>query len=55
MKYKLLALDIDGTLVKEHTNEVSQVVRDAITAAKEKVVVALVSARARADQQIIRV
>lgn len=53
MPYKLLALDIDGTLVKEHTNTVSSAVIDSIKQAQEKVVVVLVSARARADQQII--
>jgi HAD superfamily hydrolase (TIGR01484 family) len=53
MKYKLLALDIDGTLVPEHTNDISEKVKQAINQAKEKMTVALVSARARADQQII--
>lgn len=53
MKYKLLALDIDGTVVKEHTNDISLVVQTAIAAAREKVVVTLVSARAWKDQKII--
>ena len=53
MKYKLLALDIDGTIVKEHTNEISTTVLNAIQAAKEKITIALVSARAKNDQEII--
>lgn len=53
MRYRLLALDIDGTLVREHTNDVSPVVIDALKKAQEKVTVVLVSARARKDQQIV--
>ncbi len=53
MKYKLLALDIDGTIVKEHTNEISPAVLTAINAAKGKITIALVSARAKKDQEII--
>lgn len=53
MKYKLLALDIDGTVAKEHTNLISPKVIRAIQQAKEKVHVSLVSARARKDQEEI--
>ncbi len=53
MQYRLLALDIDGTLVPEHTNSISPKVLEAIQKAKKHLVVSLVSARARADQQII--
>lgn len=50
---KLLALDIDGTIVKEHTNEVSPLVKKALQKAKEVVTIALVSARAWKDQKLI--
>ncbi len=53
MKYKLLALDIDGTLVPEHTNELSEALKSAINEIKDDIVVATVSARARKDQQLI--
>lgn len=53
LKYKLIAFDVDGTLVPEHTNDLSAGVAAAIKAAKEVITVAIVSARARADQQII--
>ena len=53
MKYKLLALDIDGTVVKEHTNTPSPSVVKAIQQAKKKIYISLVSARARKEQKII--
>ncbi len=53
LKYKLIAFDVDGTLVPEHTHDLSPGVIAAIKAAKEVVTVAIVSARARADQQVI--
>lgn len=53
MKYKLLALDIDGTIVKEHTNIASKNVVKAIKKASEKIHISLVSARAWEDQEII--
>lgn len=53
MKYKLLALDIDGTVVKEHTNTPTPKVIDAIRKANAKVHVTMVSARAWKDQKII--
>jgi HAD superfamily hydrolase (TIGR01484 family) len=52
-KIKLLALDIDGTLVKEHTNEVSPQVLAALNSIKDQVTVVLVSARAWQDQKNI--
>ncbi len=36
MKYKLLALDVDGTVVKEHTNIPSTAIIKAIQLAKKK-------------------
>lgn len=45
MKYKLLALDIDGTIVPEGTNEISPLVANAIKKASERVVISLVTAR----------
>lgn len=53
MKYKLLALDIDGTLVKENTNSPTKQVVEAIQKANEKINICLVSARAWKDQEII--
>jgi HAD superfamily hydrolase (TIGR01484 family) len=53
MKYKLLALDIDGTLVPEHTNELSEPLKNAIREIKDDIAIAIVSARARKDQQLI--
>ena len=53
MKYKLLALDIDGTLVPEHTNELSDSLKNSINAVKDDITIAIVSARARKDQQLI--
>lgn len=53
MQYKLLALDIDGTIVKEHTNTPTPQVIEAIRKANEKVQVTLISARAWQDQQLI--
>lgn len=50
---KLLALDIDGTLVKEHTNEVSPNLKKAIEKAQKVTTITLVSARAWKDQKII--
>jgi hypothetical protein len=51
MKYKLLALDIDGTIVKPHTHTPTQKVIDAIKKASEHIHVSLVSARAWEDLQ----
>jgi len=53
MKYQLLALDIDGTVVKEHTNIPSPSVVKAIQLAKKKIYISLVSARAWREQKII--
>ena len=53
MKYKLLALDIDGTVVKEHTNTPSLAVVKAIQQAKKKISISLVSARAWKEHKII--
>src|SRR3989344_4619560 len=53
MKYKLLALDIDGTIVKEHTNTASKAVIEAIQKAKEKLSISLITGRAWLDQKII--
>lgn len=53
MQHKLLALDIDGTIVKEHTNEPTKNVIEAIKKASKKVHISLVSARAWEDQEII--
>ncbi len=50
---KLIALDIDGTLVPEHTNNLSPKLIAALSEAKKQVIVTLVSARAQRDQQII--
>lgn len=53
MQYKLLVLDIDGTIVKEHTNVLSPVVVSAVKKASKKVHISLVSARAWEDQELI--
>ncbi len=53
MKYKLLALDVDGTVVKEHTNIPSTAIIKAIQLAKKKIYISLVSARAWEEQEII--
>lgn len=53
MNYKLLSLDIDGTVVKEHTNTPTSEVITALQKAQEKIMIILVSARAWKDQQII--
>lgn len=53
MKYKLLALDIDGTVVKEHTNTPAPSVVKAIQQAKKRISISLVSARAWKEQKII--
>lgn len=53
MKYKLLALDIDGTIVKEHTSIPTKRVIDSIQKANEKINISLLSARAWKDQQLI--
>lgn len=53
MNYKLLAVDIDGTVVKEHTNTPTQTVIDAIRKASKKINITLISARAWRDQQIV--
>lgn len=37
MKYELLALDIGGTVAKEHTNTLTKNVIDAIRKANEKI------------------
>lgn len=54
MPYKLLALDIDGTIVKEHTNQPTEPVIQAIKAAKNiGVHISLISARAWKEQKLI--
>lgn len=53
MDYKLLALDIDGTVVKPHENIPSKKVTDAIKQASEKIHISLVSARAWKDQEML--
>ena len=53
MTHKLLALDIDGTVVREHTNTPSKRVIDAIRRANKKINITLISARAWKDQEII--
>ncbi len=45
MQYRLLALDIDGTIVAEGTDEISKPVASAIKKASERVVISLVTAR----------
>ncbi len=40
MQYKLLALDIDGTLVPEHTDELSESVKTAIQSVQDKITIA---------------
>ncbi|MCX8008378.1 MAG: HAD family hydrolase [Patescibacteria group bacterium] len=49
MVYKLLALDVDGTLVIPHTNTPTKKVVDAVIQAKNHVHVSLVTARAWND------
>ncbi len=51
MRYKLLALDIDGTIVKPHNNTPSPETIKAIQKAKQKVYISLVSARAWKDHK----
>lgn len=53
MNYKLLALDVDGTLVREHTNTPTEPVVRVIKKAKNKIYITLVSARAWEDQKLI--
>jgi HAD superfamily hydrolase (TIGR01484 family) len=53
MNYKLLALDIDGTIVKEGSDEVSEKIKTAIQKASKKLQVSLVSARSKHDQEIM--
>ena len=54
MPYKLLALDIDGTILREHTNEPTEPVMQAIKAAKDSGIhVSLISARAWKEQKLI--
>lgn len=53
MKYKLLALDIDGTIVVEGTDAVSKKIKKTIQKASEKVQVSLVSARSKHDQELM--
>ncbi len=53
MKYKLLALDIDGTIVVEGSDEVSPRTKKAIQEAAKKINVSLVSARSKHDQEIM--
>lgn len=54
MKYKLLALDVDDTIVESNTDIVPQPVHDAIQKAVNMgVVVAIVTARAKDDFHII--
>lgn len=51
MKYKLIAFDIDDTIVPNLSNEPSMQIREAIQKASEKVTVALVTARSRNEFQ----
>ncbi len=51
MKYKLLALDIDGTIVVEGTEIVPEKVKNTILKASNKLQVSLVSARSRHNLQ----
>lgn len=53
MKYKLLALDIDGTIVKEGSQDISERTKKTIQAAAKKVNVSLVSARSKNEQEIM--
>ena len=45
MQYRFLALDIDGTIVPEGTDEISPKVAQAIKKASERIVISLVTAR----------
>ncbi|HRN70056.1 MAG TPA: HAD family hydrolase [Candidatus Woesebacteria bacterium] len=54
MKYKLLALDIDGTIVVEGTDTIPKRVKKAIQQAAKKVHVSLVSARSKTDLEIMK-
>ncbi|CAN5154808.1 hypothetical protein BH09PAT2_BH09PAT2_04030 [soil metagenome] len=49
MQYRLLALDIDGTIVREGTNEISKPIAAAIKKASERVVISLITARSHDD------
>jgi HAD superfamily hydrolase (TIGR01484 family) len=53
VRYRFLALDIDGTLVRPHENEVRAKVINAIEKAKEFLQISLISARSWKDQEII--
>lgn len=53
MKYKLIAFDIDDTIVSSLGDEPSQAIREAIQKAAKKVTVALVTARSRTDFQVM--
>ncbi len=53
MSYQLLALDIDGTIVKEDTNTPTKRVYDAIQKANKKIHICLVTARAWEDQKVM--
>lgn len=53
MKYKLLALDIDGTVVKEHSNVPTGNVIQALRDINKVVDICFTSARAWKDQKII--
>jgi hydroxymethylpyrimidine pyrophosphatase-like HAD family hydrolase len=54
MKYKLLALDIDGTIVVEGTDTIPERVKQSIQQAAKKVHVSLVSARSKTDLEFMR-
>lgn len=54
MNYKLLALDIDGTIVVEGTDKIPKRVKNVIQKAAKKVHVSLVSARSKTDLEYMR-
>lgn len=54
MNYKLLALDIDGTIVVEGTDEIPKRVKNVIQKAAKKVHVSLVSARSKTDLEYMK-
>ncbi len=54
MKYKLLALDIDGTIVVEGTDTIPERVKKSIQKAAQKLHVSLVSARSKTDLEYMR-
>lgn len=54
MKYKLLALDIDGTIVVEGSDDITPRVKKTIQKAAKKLHVSLVSARSKTDLEFMR-